>query len=150
VSAPCRRRWRALGVGLFLLTTSSVPAVAQESYEANSGLLSLAGWVVFFSGTGPLSYATMTPREVPPDATRVGPVTGRSCQFGVSTPFLGLSIPQLSGGWGEGGFARALEEIRRSRPDLRGIYDVIVDDHVMSVLTVFQRQCTEVTAQGFR
>jgi hypothetical protein len=150
VNAPGRWPWRALGALLFLLTTSSVRAGAQESYEARSGLLQLEGLVVFFSGAGPLSYVTMTARDVPADAVRIGSVAGRGCQFGVSTPFMGTGTPQLSGGGGEGGFARAVEDIRRRHPDLRGIYDVKVDDHVMSILTVFQRQCTEVAAQGFR
>lgn len=127
------------------------PAFGQsDSYEASSGLLPLGGLIVFFNASGPLSYATLTPKDLPDGAVRVGTVKGRSCQFGVSTPVVGFSGPRLSAGAGQGGFERALEDIRARHPELAGIHDVKVDDHVIGVLTVFQRQCTEVTATGFR
>jgi hypothetical protein len=129
-----------------------VPSHAQyDSYEANPGLISIGGWVVFFASEGPLSYATLTARDLPRDAVRMGPVRGRACQYGLSTPIIGLNqVPRLSGAVGEGGFEKALQQIREQHPDLRGVYDVKVDDHVTTVLTVFHRQCTEVTARGFR
>ena len=138
-------------VAWLAVAASGSAALAQsESWEANSGLIPVGGFVVFFNAGGPLSYATLTPRDLPPDAMPIGVVTGRGCQYGLSTPLMGLSTPRLSAATGEGGYAKALEDIRVRHPDLRGIYDVKVDDHLVSVLTVFQRQCTEVTAKGFK
>lgn len=144
-------RARALLACLLVVAPGSAAFAQSDSYEANSGLLPLGGFVVFFDAGGPLSYLTMTPRDLPPGSTPIGVVTGRGCQYGVSTPLVGLSgLPRLSGGGGEGGFEKALQDIREHHPELKGIYDVKVDDHVVGVLTVFQRQCTEVTAVGFR
>ena len=51
---------------------------------------------------------------------------------------------------GRAGYGKALEDIRRRNPGLRGIWDVKLDDHTLSVLGFFRRVCTEVTARGFR
>jgi hypothetical protein len=141
-----------LAAGVLAVALWGPVALAQtESYEASSGLIPVGGFVIFFNASGPLSYATPTPKDLPAGALRLGVVTGRSCQFGVSTPFTSVSgVPRLSGAAGEGGFAKALDDIRARHPDLTGIYDVKVDDHVVGVLTIFQRQCTEITARGFR
>lgn len=142
----------ALALAALLAALPSAPASAQdESYGANSGLISTRGFVVFFDAEGPLSYATLTPRDVPADAERLGAVRGRSCQLAVSVPIVGSSsTTRLSGAGGRGGFVRAVEDIRARHPGLTGIYDVKVDEHRLSVLTVFSRLCTEVTARGFR
>lgn len=125
--------------------------VGQSGYEASSGVIRPAGFVLFLTALGPLSYATLTPGDLPRDALRLGPVSGRSCQFAISTPMIDIAgIPRLSAGAGGGGFEQALEHIRERHPDLTGIYDVKIDVHMVGVLTVFQRLCTEITAQGFR
>ena len=141
----------ALLVSLLAASTGGSVAVAQtESYEANPGLISLSGFVVFFDSEGPLSYATLTAKNLPSGAVLIGTVKGRGCQYGISTPIGVSSMPRMSGAAGKGGYERALQDIWERHPDLRGIYDVKVDDHLLSVLTVFQRQCTEVTAKGFK
>jgi hypothetical protein len=126
-------------------------ASGQSGYEASSGVIRPGGFVLFLNASGPLSYAVLTPGEVPNDARRFGLVRGRGCQFALSTPMINLfGIPRLSVGSGGGGFDKALQNIRERIPDLRGIYDVKIDVHIVGVLTVFQRLCTEITAQGFR
>jgi hypothetical protein len=126
-------------------------AIGQSGYEASSGVIRPGGFVLFLSASGPLSYATLTPGQLPRDALRLGPVSGRGCQFAIATPVINIAgIPRLSAGAGGGGFDKALQHIRESYPDLKGIYDVKIDIHVVGVLTVFQRLCTEITAQGFR
>jgi hypothetical protein len=126
-------------------------AVAQEAHEADPGVLAPGGYVIFLDATAPLSYATLTPRDVPRDAVRVGRVTGRGCQVGVAVPVTGsVSGTRVSGGGGVGGFERAVRDIRERHPGLRGIFDVMVDVHALNVLTFFRRLCTEVTALGFR
>jgi hypothetical protein len=138
-------------LAVLLVAASATTALGQESYEASPGLIRVGGLLVFLSVEGPLSYLTLTPKDVPADAVRLGPVKGRGCQFALSTPAVGVSsLPRLSGAAGRGGFEKAIADIRSRHPELRGIYDVKVDDHLVGILGVFQRQCTEVTAQGFR
>lgn len=134
-----------------LAFVSPVVGWCQESYEANPGLISVGGFVVFFNTTGPLSYATLTPGDRPKQTVSLGPVTGRGCQYGVSIPILAnSSITRISGAAGRGGYEKALLDIRERWPELKGLYDVMVDVHLRSVLTIFSRRCTEVTAKGFK
>lgn len=142
----------ALLACLLVAAVAGSPAFAQtESYEADSGLITMGGFVVFFNSEGPLSYATLTARNLPPGAVLMGEVKGRGCQYGVATPIIALpSVPRMSGAGGRGGYDKALRDIRERHPELKGIYDVKVDDHVVAVLTVYQRQCTEITARGFK
>jgi hypothetical protein len=126
-------------------------AMGQSGYEASSGVIRPGGFVLFLTASGPLSYATLTPGHLPHDALRLGPISGRGCQFAISTPMITIAgIPRLSAGAGGGGFEKALQNIRERYPDLQGIYDVKIDVHMVAVLTVFQRLCTQITAQGFR
>jgi hypothetical protein len=126
-------------------------ATGQSGYEASSGVIRPGGFVLFLRASGPLSYATLTPGDLPRDALWLGPVSGRGCQFAIATPMINIAgIPRLSAGAGGGGFDKALQHIREQYPDLKGIYDVKIDVHMVGVLTVFQRLCTEITAQGFR
>jgi len=143
---------RVLQACLLAAALSGSATFAQsESYEADPGLIQMRGLIVFFHAGGPLSYVTLTPKDLPPGAVLTGPVKGRGCQQGVSTPIVGLStVPRMSVAGGEGGFEMALQDIRDRHPDLKGIYDVKIDDHVVNILTIYQRQCTEVTAKGFK
>jgi hypothetical protein len=126
-------------------------AWGRGSYEAAPGLLFPGAFIVFFDAEGPLSYAALTPGKLPGDAMPLGAVTGRGCQYGLSIPIIGSSvITRLSGGAGRGGFQKALRGIREQHPELRGIYDVKVDNHLLSVLTVFSQQCVEISARGFK
>jgi hypothetical protein len=137
-----------LGALAWVLT---IEVKGQESYEASPGLLLLGGFVVFFDAQGPLSYPTLTAAEVPNDAISLGSVTGRGCQYGLSIPIVGASsLTRVSGGVGRGGFQKAIGDIRQRHPELRGIYDVKVDSHLLSVLTVFSRRCVEISARGFK
>ncbi|MBI4423275.1 MAG: hypothetical protein HY554_06090 [Elusimicrobia bacterium] len=139
---------------LALAALLAAPAAAQPetaAYEARPGILRQRGFVLFFGGQGPLSYGAPVPGRLPPDASDAGEVRGRSCQHGVSVPLgLGLRSARLSGGGGRGGFDRALADLHRRHPGLRGVYDAKIDDHVLGVLGVYQRLCTEVAARGFR
>lgn len=128
-------------------------AAAQEhnSWDANPGMLRTGGLVLFFGGQGPLSYASATPGGLPKGATAAGEVRGRACQHGLSVPLgLGLRAQRVSAGGGTGGYDRALADIRSRHPELKGVYDVKVDDHRTVVLTIYQRLCTEITARGFQ
>jgi len=124
---------------------------AQESYEASPSFIGMGGLVVFYRTQGPLSFRTLTPKELPPDATIMGEVRGRGCQHGLSVPLSAALRPtSLSGAYGDGGYLKALEDIRRNHPGLTGIVDVKVDLHLLSILGIYRRLCTEILALGFR
>lgn len=111
----------------------------------------MGGLVLFFDSEGPLSYVTAAPGDLPDDVMPLGEVKGRGCQYGLSVPLLGAStIIQISGGVGHGGYGKALKDIKLRHPELAGIYDVKIDDHVISILTIFRRVCVEISARGFK
>ena len=107
--------------------------------------------MVFYDSEGPLSYQTMTPQEIPKDSIPVGEVMGESCQHGLSIPIIFSPTDRfsISGAKGNGGFKKALRNIREKHPDVVGLYDVKVDIHQRSILTIYSRECTMVVAQGF-
>ncbi len=108
---------------------------------------------MFFNSKGPLSFQTLTGSEIPKDAVDAGTVKCTSCQHGVSIPVPGLGngrSTNLSGAGGNGGFDKALANLKKDKPDLRGIYDVKIDMHQVSILGIYRRLCTEVSARGFK
>lgn len=128
------------------------PAFAQEDgSEASPGIISVGGIVLFYNSSGPLSFVSMTVGELPKGAVPTGTVQGRTCQYGISIPIEAALRPtSLSGAAGNGGYRKTLEAMRREHPELSGIFDVKVDLHILSVLGIYKRQCTEILARGFR
>jgi len=140
---------------LFALLTTVPPARAQENDlgEARVGLIAPGGILLFFNSVGPMSYVTMTPKDLPADAVPAGEVRGEGCQHSLSIPLgspLFSSRPSVSGAGGRGGFEKALRVIRERNSGLRGIYDVKVDDHIVSIFGFYKRLCTQITARAFR
>ena len=137
-----------------LLLALALPVLAQtdgSTWESKPGMLRLSGMVLFFGGQGPLSYQLPAAGSAPQGAVPAGEVFGSACQHGLSVPLsLAPRSTRLSGGAGKGGYEKALADIRSRHPDLRGIYDAKVDDHRVSILGVYQRLCTEITARGFK
>lgn len=147
---------RRFVLALLLLCSWSVKARAEgDSYEAAPGLIVVGRYVIFFNSKGPLSYNSMSPKEVPKDAVDLGPVRCSSCQRGVSIP-IPVSAPgmgrtaDISAAQGDGGYRKALENLQKERPELRGIYDVKVDVHQFSVLGIYRKLCVEVAGRGFK
>lgn len=126
-------------------------AGAQEG-AARPALIPTGGIVLFRQSAGPLSFEAPTPRDLPPGARSLpGEARGRACQYAINVPLGNPLRPgSISGAGGDGGYRRALEDLRRARPDLAGVYDVKADLHVTSVLGVFRRLCVEVTGRGFQ
>lgn len=122
----------------------------EASYEAQFGLIQVGGFVVIYDTEGPMSYVTLTSKDLPRDFQPMGEVQGRGCQRALSIPILGDGNTQVSGALGDGGYQRALRQIREENPGLRGIYDVKVDDHEFSILGIYSQLCAEVTARGFK
>lgn len=140
-------------MAVLLLSLPAAPARAGgegEGSEAAPGLIASGGLVLFYRSEGPLSFVSMTPRDVPAGARPLGTVRGVSCQRGLSIPLSAdIRGTSLSGGYGDGGFARAVAQMKKERPELAGIYDVRTDLRVFSILGIYRKLCTEVTARAF-
>ncbi len=134
-----------------LAAALTAPASAQEDEEAGPSLVSVGGFLLFYDSQGPLSFAAATRRELPSGVSDIGEVRAAACQYGISIPLsLSLRANSISGAGGRGGFQKALARLKVERPELRGVYDVRVDARLTSVLRVWRRLCTEVTARGFK
>lgn len=133
------------------LLLAGAAAAQEDTYEARPGLISTGGIFLFYINQGPLSFRTMTARELPPGAVPMGDVTGSSCQRGLSIPTsASLRATNISGVLGNGGFDRALLSAAQKHPGLAGVYDVRVDRHTFSILGVFRQSCVEILALGFK
>lgn len=143
-------RTAAALLALALLAAPGVRA-EEEGDDAAPGLIRVGGLLLFYDSQGPLSFASATRSELPPDAVDAGEVSASACQHGLSIP-TGLSMrsTNVSAAAGRGGYAKAVERLRRARPELRGLYDLKVDVRVTSVLRVWRRMCVELSARGFR
>lgn len=132
LAAPCR----AIGEG--------------DEEDALPSMQTTGGLVLFYETTGPMSFVTMTPRDVPKDAKLLGEVKGRACQRGLSVPIAAsFNATNVSGVYGDGGYKKALAAMKKAHPELAGIYDVKTDLEVFSILGFYRSTCTEVTARGF-
>lgn len=135
-----------------LLLLAVLPASAQEEGEtAQPGLLRMGGLNVYSDTTAPLSFVTLTPNEVPEGAVRLGEVTARGCQHGVAVPITASFQPTtISGAGGDGSYAKALAGLKKRRPEIRGLYDVKADFHLLSILGFYRRLCVVITARAFK
>jgi len=113
-------------------------------------MIAPSGLVVYYDSSGPLSFVSMTPKDVPDGARKIPRVKGVACQRGIAAPSLLVgSTLDLSAYYGDGSYAKALRQIKKDNPEISGIYDVRVDLHMFSILGVYHSQCTEVTARAF-
>ena len=126
-------------------------AQARQPADPKPALIAPGGLPAFFSSQGPLAYSSLTRREIPMDATSLGEVSGQSCQFSLAIP-LAISVrsSSVSGAIGNGSYAKILREMTQQHPGLRGIYNVKVDLHQITILGIFGKLCTEITAEGYR
>lgn len=136
-------------LALALLLVPAGLARAQEDEAARSGVLSPGGLVVFQDSRGPLSFAAMTRKELPADLVPAGEVTREACQHGVNIPLgRNMGANSVSGAGGDGGYERALQNLRFRNPQVAAVYDVKVDVHIISILRIYRRRCTEITARA--
>lgn len=140
-----------LALALAALFAAPCSAIGEgDEEDAAPTMQKVGGLVLFYDTTGPMSFVTMTPKDVPPGAKLLGRVFGRSCQRGLSVPIAAsLNATNVSGAYGDGGFAKALEAIKKEHPGLTGIYDVKTDLEIFSLLGFYKSTCTLVTARGF-
>ena len=145
-------RWKALLFAWLLFGVNAAQALDQPAYNADPAIVDLDGYVVYLNAQGPLSYQTLTPHELPPDAVTGETVSVEACQHGLSLPFtanLEEQSGKVSGGWGQGGHEKLLEKLHQKYPTLRGVYDVRLDSHLTRILLLYTRQCLEMTAKSF-
>ena len=137
---------------LALNACAQIPPEVPPTYEANSGLIFVGLFMLYYDSEGPLSYQNSMLQEVPKGAIRIGEVRGDSCQYGLSIPipFTASDRISISGAVGDGSYREAIENIRERYPELDGLYDVKVDIHRRSILTIWNRNCTIVVAHGFK
>lgn len=131
----------------------ALSAFAEDpSYEADFGLITPGGFIVFYNSQGPLSYSTLTLKDLPKGAALLGEVKSENCQYQVSIPLFTVFPQQvtLSGAQGNGGFKKAMASIQRDYPQLDGIFDVKIDIHELNILGIYNWECTEIVARGFR
>ena len=118
--------------------------------SAVPGMQPANGLVLFYESSGPMSFVAMTPKDVPENARKIREVRGRACQRGLSVPIAAdFNATNVSAYHGDGGYAKALAQIKKEYPDVIGLYDVRTDVEVFSVLGFYRSLCTIVTARAF-
>jgi hypothetical protein len=149
------RRFVFLLVSLLACAGPAAFANEDNSNANYGGLMAPLGYIVlYYNSKGPLSYVTSTLKDLPHDAVQLGRVSGVSCQYGVAIPITPPTSPtssgtSISGAQGNGSYEKTLSTIKQAHPEVAGLYDVIVDLHTTSVLGIFKRVCTEVSARAF-
>lgn len=109
-----------------------------------------SGLYLFYDSTGPMSFLSMTAKDVPAGARLIPEVRGVSCQRGLSIPTaVSINATDVSGYYGDGGYIKSLAVIKKAYPDVVGIYDVRVDLELFSILGFYHSTCTIVTARAF-
>lgn len=142
---------RLLAAALVGMLAASGRAIGEgDEDDAVPGLQSAKGLVLFYESAGPLSFPSMTPKDVPEGVRKIREVKGRACQRGFAIPTsTNLNATNLSAYYGDGGYARAVAQIRKTNPEVVGLYDVRTDVQVFSILGFYRSLCTEVTARAF-
>lgn len=143
---------RVLLAGILLAALAPAAWANGENDEDSAvpGLIPTGNFTLFYKTEGPLSFVTMTPKDKPKDARELGTVRGSSCQHGLSVPISAdVRGTSISGAYGDGSFGKALAQIKREKPEVVGIYDVRTDMRVFSILGIYKKLCTEVTARAF-
>ncbi len=140
-----------IAAALFAALAAPCAALGEGDDDVNVPQMQPAsGLVLFYDSTGPMSFLSMTPKDVPPDARIIPEVRGVSCQRGLSVPIAAsINATDVSGVYGDGSYAKALLQIQKANPEVAGIYDVRVDLEVFSILGLYKSTCTIVTARAF-
>ncbi|TPW21322.1 MAG: hypothetical protein FD126_806 [Elusimicrobia bacterium] len=138
-------------LALALAAAPGARAQEEEGDDSSPGMVRVGGFLLFYDSQGPLSFASATRSELPAGAVDAGEVVASACQHGLSIPTgFSLRSTNVSAAAGRGGYMKALERLRKERPELRGLYDLKVDVRETSVLRVWRRMCVELSARGFK
>lgn len=102
---------------------------------------SCAGPAMRVLGPATIYADVAAPFEYRADARRGSrEVRGEACQTGIFVPVIPASIA-----WGDGGYRDAVRQAQAQAPGAL-LTDVRADLRVLSILTIFRRQCVVVTA----
>lgn len=149
-------RFRARAFLLAALLPASLRSPAAWARGENDGdtavadLIPTGSFMLFYKTQGPLSFVAMTPKDRPKGARELGTVKGVSCQHGLSVPLSAdVRATSISGAYGDGSVMKAIDSIKKEKPGVGGIYDVRTDLRVFSILGIYRKLCTEVTARAF-
>ncbi len=143
---------RLLLAALLLCALAPAARARGENDEdtAVPALIPAGSFMLFYKTQGPLSFVAMTPKDKPAGAPELGTVRGTSCQHGLSIPISAdVRGTSITGAYGNGSFVKAISQIKKENPEVAGIYDVRTDLHVFSILGIYRKLCTEVTARAF-
>ena len=140
-----------LAVVLAALAAAPCAALGEgDEDDAAPGLQPPSGLVLFYESKAPMSFPSMTPKDVPENARKIREVRGVSCQRGLSIPIAAnLNATNVSAYRGDGSYAKAVAQIKKKHPEVSGIYDVRTDVEDFSVLGFYRSLCTIVTARAF-
>jgi hypothetical protein len=140
-----------LAAALAALLAAPCAAVGEgDEDDAVPGLQSASGLVLYYETAAPMSFPSMTPKDVPGDVIRIREVKGRACQRGLTVPIAAnFNATNISAYRGNGSYAKAVAAIKQAHPEVIGIYDVRTDVEIFSVLGIYRSLCTEVTARAF-
>ena len=142
---------KLLALALLLGAGSAHAQDDERGYQSKPGLIGFGGILLFYDSQGPLSFVTSSRNDLPEGAVPAGGVRAESCQHGLSVPLsASIQAVKIAGAAGDGGYLEAMENLRRARPELKGVYDVKVDVHTLSILGFYRRVCTEISARGFK
>ena len=145
---------RPLALALGVLWAGCAAGLPKLSYQANPRVLALPAIVIHQDSSGALSYHASSGRDVQRLVPRAR-AQGRACQRGFEIPlFWNAFVPSpnnmgtwsLSAGWGEGGYAQALDDMRSKLPANALLYDVRADLHMRTIMSVYAEQCLELDA----
>lgn len=143
---------RLLAAAVLALSLARTARATGENDEdtATPAMIPAGGIMLFYASEGPLSFVAMTPKDRPKTARELGTVKGVSCQHGLSVPIAAqFRATSITGGYGDGSFKKALEQIKKENPLAEGLYDVRTDLRVFSILGIYKKLCTEVVARAF-
>ncbi|HXT00165.1 MAG TPA: hypothetical protein VN915_05785 [Elusimicrobiota bacterium] len=136
-----------------LLALAAAPCRANgegDEDDAVPGLQPASGLVLYYDSGAPMSFPSMTPKDVPAGVVKLREVRGRACQRGLAVPIAAnFNATNISAYYGNGSYAKAIAQIKKEHPEVIGIYDVRTDVEVFSILGFYKSLCTEVSARAF-
>jgi hypothetical protein len=134
-----------------LAVAAAATCAAQDDEGTALPTMQTTSWLTpFYDSTGPMSYVAMTPKDVPVGARLIPEVRSEYCQYGVSIPTsLSFQATDVNLVYGDGGFVKCVRKIMVANPGVTGIYDVRVDLRIFSILGIYKKTCTIITARAF-
>lgn len=148
------RRFAPPLLALVVLSGCMAGVRPRTSYEADDALPFVGeggALMVYQDSAGPLSYASVTGRDVQ-QAAPLQRVKGRACQHAVRIPVIApatamSNLPaSLAVSVADGTYAEAVADARRGLPQDALLFDVRSDLNILMVLGIYERRCVLIDA----